>query len=62
MVREKLIDDNPIDTVDLKYAQTIFGHNLAGLRGRELYGDVRLKLRFGPSYGIFLMLHKYCVC
>jgi hypothetical protein len=36
MVREKLIDDCPVDTVDLKNAQTIFGPDLAGLRGKTV--------------------------
>jgi hypothetical protein len=36
MVREKMIDDCPIDNTDLKNAHTIFGPDLAGVRGRTI--------------------------
>eukprot|EP00804_Cyclotella_cryptica_P019093 CCRYP_021211-RA/>CCRYP_021211-RA protein AED:0.16 eAED:0.16 QI:0/0/0/0.66/1/1/3/0/1057 len=36
MVRGKLLDDCPIDVVDLRNAHTIFGPDLAGLRGRTV--------------------------
>eukprot|EP00804_Cyclotella_cryptica_P006894 CCRYP_007059-RA/>CCRYP_007059-RA protein AED:0.47 eAED:-0.58 QI:0/-1/0/1/-1/1/1/0/231 len=36
MVRGKLMDDCPIDVSDLRNAHTIFGPDLAGLRGRTV--------------------------
>eukprot|EP00804_Cyclotella_cryptica_P023700 CCRYP_019316-RA/>CCRYP_019316-RA protein AED:0.38 eAED:0.25 QI:0/0/0/1/0/0/2/0/908 len=36
MVREKMIDDCPIDHNDLKNAHNIFGPDLAGIRGRTV--------------------------
>lgn len=36
MVRGKLLDDCPIDVADIRNAHTIFGPDLAGLRGRTL--------------------------
>lgn len=36
MVREKMIVDCPIDHIDIKNAHTIFGPDLAGIRGRTV--------------------------
>ncbi|KAL7482217.1 hypothetical protein ACHAW6_013677 [Cyclotella cf. meneghiniana] len=36
MVRGKLIDDCPIDVVDLQNTHTIFGPDLMGIRGRTV--------------------------
>jgi len=60
IVREKMIDDCPIDQNDLKNAHTIFGPDLAGVRGRTVRRKPeRVEVRVVAIPRDFLKLHRF---
>jgi hypothetical protein len=60
MVREKLIDDCPIDHIDLKNAHSIFGPDLASVRGRTVRRKPeRVEVNVVAIPKDFLRLHKF---
>ncbi|KAL7480380.1 hypothetical protein ACHAW6_006074, partial [Cyclotella cf. meneghiniana] len=60
MVREKMIEDCPVDHVDLKNAHTIFGPDLASIRGRTVRRKPeRVEVRVVAVPRDFLKLHRF---
>lgn len=60
MVRGKLIDDCPVDVSDLQNAHTIFGPDLAGLRGRTVRRrPERVTTNIVSIPRDFVLLHKF---